>query len=121
MPGQISGTVDILAGLREQGYLLAVLSNWSAETHARVYQRFEFLHWFDEVLISGREKLIKPDPAIFHLLIDRLQRPAEGECLFIDDSITNVQAASELGIQAILFTSPEQLRSELCKRGVSVS
>ena len=120
VPEQINDTVDILAGLREQGYLLAVLSNWSAETHARVYQRFEFLHWFDEVIISGREKLIKPDPAIFHLLIDRLQRPA-GECLFIDDSAVNVRAARELGIEAILFASPEQLRSELCKRGVSVS
>ncbi len=112
VPGQISGTVDILAGLREQGYSLAVLSNWSAETHARVYKQFEFLHWFDEVVISGQVKLIKPSPAIFDLLLARLRRPAE-ECLFIDDSPANVQAASELGIQTILFASPEQLRTEL--------
>jgi len=117
VPGQISGTVDILAALRQQGYPLAVLSNWSAETHARVYRKFEFLHWFDEVVISGREKLIKPDPAIFHLLLDRLGRPAE-ECLFIDDSETNVRAAGELGIETVLFTSSEQLCTELRKRGI---
>ena len=117
VPGQISGTVEILAALREHGYPLAVLSNWSEETHARVYKQFEFLHWFDEVLISGREKLIKPDPAIFHLLLDRLQRSAE-ECLFIDDSVANIQAASQLGIQTILFTSPEKLRTELRERAL---
>lgn len=117
--GVISGTVNILASLREQGYTLAVLSNWSSETHARVYKQFEFLHWFDEVVISAQVGLVKPDPAIFHLLLDRLQRLA-GECLFIDDTLTNVQAASELGFQGIHFTSPEQLRDELAKCGVRV-
>lgn len=119
VPGQISGTVDILAALRRQGYPLAVLSNWSEETHARVYQQFEFLHWFDEVMISGQVGRIKPDPAIFRLLLDRLRRPAE-ECLFIDDSIANIESASELGFQTIRFTSPEALRTALHKLGVSV-
>ncbi|MCD4672636.1 MAG: HAD family phosphatase [Anaerolineaceae bacterium] len=117
--GEINGTVDILASLREQGYPLAVLSNWSSETHARVYKQFDFLHWFDTVVISGREKMIKPDPAIFNLLLERLQRQA-GECIFIDDTIANVQAAQAHGLQAIQFTSPEQLRAELAEQGVSV-
>jgi 2-haloacid dehalogenase len=117
--GVIRGTVDILASLREQGYTLAVLSNWSSETHARVYKQFEFLHWFDEVIISAEVGLIKPDPAIFDLLLGRLGRQA-GECIFIDDTRTNVQAAQLHGLQAIHFSSPEQLRAELAERGVSM-
>jgi len=120
VPGDLAGTVEILADLRRQKYPLAVLSNWSTETHARVYERFEFLHWFDEVVLSGQVKLIKPDPAIFHLVLSRLSRPAE-ECLFIDDSAANIEAASAVGIQAIQFTSPEQLRADLAERGVKVN
>jgi len=117
--GVFDGSITILSSLREQGYTLAVLSNWSSETHARVYRQFEFLHWFDEVVISAQVGLIKPDPAIFDLLLGRLGRQA-GECIFIDDTLTNVQAAQAHGLQAIHFASPEQLRTELAERGVRV-
>lgn len=114
--GEIPGMVEILSALREQGHTLIALSNMSAESYPVIYKRFEFLHWFDETILSGREKLLKPDPVIFELLLDRVHLKA-GECVFIDDSGTNVLAAKELGFQAILFTSPQALHAELIERG----
>ena len=82
--GQINGTVEILAKLKDQGYPLFVLSNWSGETYPYVYQRFDFLKWFDLIVLSGEEKLVKPDPAIFQVLLNRIEYQAV-QCLFIDD------------------------------------
>lgn len=115
--GPISGTVEIFAELRQAGYPMAALSNWSAETFPIVQPQFEFLSWFDEVVVSGDLKLIKPDPAIYHILLDRIGRNA-GDCVFIDDSLANIVAAQQLGFQAIHFHSPTQLRQDLAKMGV---
>jgi 2-haloacid dehalogenase len=112
--GPIDGTVEIFAQLRQAGYPTAALSNWSAETFPIVQPRFEFLNWFDEVILSGELNVIKPDPAIYHILLERIGREAS-DCIFIDDSLPNIEAAQQLGFQAIHFHSPEQLRSELAK------
>lgn len=113
--GDISGTVRIAADLRASGYILAGLSNWSAETFALMRERFEFLNWFEDIIVSGDVGLIKPDPAIYHLTLERLGCKAE-DGLFIDDSLTNVNAALALGIDAIHFISPMQLAEELKSR-----
>jgi 2-haloacid dehalogenase len=110
--GPIAGTVEILAELKRAGYTTAALSNWSAETFPVARQKFDFLNWFDVAVISGEVKMIKPDPRIFELLLERLGRRAE-ECIYIDDVEANVRAAHELGFRAIHFTSPDQLREEL--------
>ncbi len=113
----IPGTVKILAALRDAGYRLTALSNWSAETYPLVYKRFEFLSWFDTVVLSGAEKVAKPDPAIYEILLHRINATA-ADCLFIDDSEPNIAAATRLGFQTIHFTSPERLHSDLCERKI---
>jgi 2-haloacid dehalogenase len=110
--GPIEGTVEILAELKRAGYTVAALSNWSAETFPVARRRFDFLNWFDVTVISGEVKMVKPDPRIFELLLERLGRRAE-ECVYTDDVEANVRAARELGFRAIHFTSPDRLREEL--------
>lgn len=115
--GAIEGTVDILRELKEAGYPLYGLSNWSAETFRRIRHQYPFMDWFEEIVISGEVKLIKPDPLIYKLLLERIKRSAE-ECLFIDDSEANVTTANQLGFQTIRFESPEQLSKELRRLGI---
>jgi len=113
--GDLSDTVKILAALRDDGLPLYALSNWSAETFPLVKSRFEFLGWFDEIIISGHVKMAKPDPAIFELLLQRINRKAD-QCLFIDDNERNILAADKLGFQTIHFTSADNLHAEMVDR-----
>lgn len=115
--GPIPGTVEILKTLKSQEYPLYGLTNWSAETFYRIRHKHEFLDWFEEIVVSGDVGLAKPDPAIYQILLQRAQAPAE-RCLFIDDSATNIAAADELGFMTIHFQSPEQLAGDLVQRGL---
>lgn len=117
LAGPIQGTVDILRALKDAGYPLYGLSNWSAETFARIRDDYPFLSWLDDIVLSGEERVTKPDPGIFHILLRRAGRTAE-RCLFIDDSAANVAGADALGFRTIRFESPEQLRNELERHGV---
>ena len=110
--GIIDGTVEILQLLKDKGYLLYGLSNWSTETFGMVRHEFEFFNLFDEILLSGEVKLIKPEPEIFELFLQRIGKPAD-QCLFIDDSEPNIKTARKLGFDAVQFISPEHLKSEL--------
>lgn len=110
----IEGTVEILSDLKRSDYQVAALTNWSAETFPVAERRFDFLKWFELIVVSGAEKLIKPDPRIFELLLARLGRRAE-QCIYIDDVLHNVSAAARLGFHAIHFQSPKQLREELSR------
>jgi 2-haloacid dehalogenase len=117
MAGEIEGAVAILEELKGAGYELHALTNWSAETfpHARV--RFSFLERFETILVSADVGLIKPDPAIFRLLLERIGR-APAECIYIDDNPKNVAAAAALGFDAIAFQSAPQLRAALADRNL---
>jgi 2-haloacid dehalogenase len=115
--GAISGSVEILRVLKKQGYPLLGLSNWSSETFQRVRSRYEFLDWFDGIVLSGEVKLVKPDPRIYGLLLDKAGVSAE-LCLFIDDSLVNVTTAKQLGFMTIYFESSQQLKKELSERGI---
>ena len=110
--GAIAGTVDILKRLKQAGYPVYGLSNWSAETFPHMRDRHEFFDLFDDMVISGEVGHVKPEPEIFQILLDKIGRPAE-ECLFIDDSLTNIGQAQKLGFATILFQSPQQLESSL--------
>lgn len=110
--GSIAGTVEILRELKRAGYPLYGLSNWSAETYPRVRHQFNFFDLFDEIILSGTVKLIKPDPAIFNLTLNKINRPVS-ECLLIDDSEANINTAKKLGFAVIHFKTPEQLQTEL--------
>lgn len=110
---QIQGTVDILKKLTNSTeYKVVALTNWSHETFPKAIKKFEFLQWFEGVLVSGVEKTRKPFPEIYELTLNRFDLKAE-ESLFIDDNLRNVEAARALGIHSIQFHSPEQLAQEL--------
>lgn len=114
----IDGSVAILRALLDAGHRCYALSNWNAGTFAAIEDRYPFLAWFDGLVISGREGIIKPDPAIYRLLCDRHQvEPADA--VFIDDSVTNVAAAIALGFDGIVFTDPDQLAADLRERGLA--
>ena len=115
--GPIVETVEILRLLKHKGYSLYGLSNWSAETFHLVRSRYDFLNWFKAIVISGEVKLVKPDPRIFEVLLQRISNPAE-KCLFIDDSEINISVAREMGFNTIHYRSPEQLERELSKRNL---
>jgi 2-haloacid dehalogenase len=115
--GPIAGTVAILEELRAAGMPLLALSNWAADTFAAVRGDFPFLGHFEHIILSGEERVIKPDPEIFRRLLARSGRRAE-ECLFIDDVAANVAAAQSVGFDAIQFRSPAELRRELVRRRI---
>ena len=116
------GTVEILKTLIESpDYKVYALTNWSAETFpiAKSMERFQFLHWFEGTLVSGEEMMIKPQPEIFELILNRYNIDRT-KAIFIDDNIKNVHASNTVGLQAIHFQSSEQLAEELKIRGVIV-
>jgi 2-haloacid dehalogenase len=115
--GPIHGTVEILGELRAAGVPLYALSNWSAETFPVSLRRFEFLRWFQGILLSGEVRLLKPDPRIFQLLLDN-HAVDPAHTVYIDDLKPNVEAAVALGMHGILFTDPIALRHELVKVGL---
>jgi len=102
------GTVAIMKRLKQAGYPLYGLSNWSAETFPRVRETFDFFDLLDDFVISGDVGHAKPDPEIFHILLDKIRRPPE-ECLFIDDALANINQAQKMGFSTIHFESSEQL------------
>lgn len=117
--GALDDVVDILEELRERPLGLYALSNFSGDLFREVSPRFEFLKWFDGLLISGDEGIIKPDPAIYELLLDRFDLTAQ-RTVFIDDRVENIEAARAAGLVGIHFRSAAQLRRQLVERGVLV-
>jgi 2-haloacid dehalogenase len=117
IPGPIDGAVEVLAELRERRVPLYAITNWSAETFPPQRARFDFLSWFDGIVVSGCERVMKPDPRIFEILLDRYGLAAES-AVFIDDVAANAAAAARLGIHGIHFRSPRQLRWELAAVGL---
>jgi 2-haloacid dehalogenase len=110
--GSIEGTVELVYKLKQAGYPLYLLSNFSCEKFPLIQQRYDFLQIFDDMIISGEHNLVKPDPAIYRLTLKRINRIAP-ECVFIDDSLPNIETAKGLGFQAIHFVSPEDLKTAL--------
>lgn len=117
LSGPVEGAIDILKRIKELGYLVCGLSNWPYEKFLLVKERYPFFDWFDHVVISGDVRLVKPDPRIFQLLLDRIDKRPE-ECLLIDDSIANIEIAQSLHFKTIHFVSGAQLREELEENGV---
>jgi 2-haloacid dehalogenase len=111
--GPVHETVNILRELKDsRQYRLYALTNWSAETFPWALNTFEFLHWFEGIVVSGVEKMRKPQPEFFKILFDRY-RVEPSTALFIDDNAKNVEAGSRLGLKTVHFTSPDQLQREL--------
>ncbi len=115
--GPIDGTVAVLDDLAAGGLDLFALTNWPAQLFGHARERFGFLARFGDIVVSGEEGIAKPDPAIFAVLADRVRRPL-AECVFVDDRQDNVDAAAAAGMDAIRFTDPDRLRSDLRARAL---
>jgi 2-haloacid dehalogenase len=107
--GFFQKTVDIFYKVKNLNYPCYVLSNWSAETYEGMEETYPFLKDFDGKIISGRDFLIKPDPAIYELAISRFDLVPQ-ETLFIDDRLDNIQAAQNLNFQTIHLTDPSLIQ-----------
>jgi len=111
--GPIHGTVEILRKVREsRRHRLYALTNWSAETFPWAKDNFDFLHWFEGIVVSGVEKTRKPHHDFYHILFNRYQI-VPGRAVFIDDNPHNIAAARTLGLNTVHFHSPDQLQLEL--------
>ena len=117
LKGPISGTVEILSQLKKKSYPLYALSNWSAETYPIAQKHYDFLEWFDGEVISGRVKMVKPNPEIYLYLLEHFQLNPQ-ETFFIDDRIDNVKQAEKLGIHGFCFTEPDELHLKFQKLGI---
>jgi len=117
LDGPVEGTVAILRELHAAGTRLVALTNWSAELFPHAEATFGFLSLFEGIVVSGREGVAKPDPAVFDLLLSRY-RLDPAATVFVDDSPANVEAAAGAGLQARLFTDAEILRRDLSRLGL---
>jgi 2-haloacid dehalogenase len=109
----ISGSVQVLKKLIENpNFRVVALTNWSAETFPVALKRFDFLHWFEGIVVSGTEKTRKPYSEIYQITLDRFNIDPS-EALFIDDNLRNIKGAKTLGINGIHFSTPEELIKDL--------
>lgn len=117
--GVFEENVALLGRLQEAGVPTYCITNFSGAKFVEAKERFPFLTSFDGVIVSGDERLLKPDPEIYHLLLRRYDLSAP-DCLFIDDSKANVEAARDVGMQAIQYAEPMDLTAELRRCGFPV-
>jgi 2-haloacid dehalogenase len=115
--GQFDRTVDVLSSVKAAGLPCYALSNMEPDAFAIRCTRFEFMTWFDGHVISGVERVAKPDPRIFEILLERYALVPEAT-VFVDDVQPNVDAARALGLNAVRFTGAGQLRDDLRAFGV---
>ena len=112
--GTFQSSIDILIKLKQDNYECFVLSNWSSETFIDIPKEFKFMENFDGLLISGEDKLVKPDPKIYLLAIDRFNLDPQNT-VFIDDKLVNIEAAKKLGFKTIHLTNPNTIEVEINK------
>ena len=108
----MAGIVALIERLSNAGVPLFGLSNFSAEFWPDFRVNKPIFDCFQDILISGEEKLVKPDPAIYALALERFQKEA-GQCLFIDDRPDNIAGAQALGIAGHVFETTATLELEL--------
>ncbi len=111
LTGEVPGMKELLTEVLQK-YNVYGLTNWSMETFPEAREHFSILQMIDRYVVSGAEGLVKPDPRLFQVLIDRYNLNVE-ECIFIDDNPTNVEVACRMGMQGIVFTNAENLRKQL--------
>ena len=118
LKGDIPENVKVLRNLAKTNYELFGLTNWSAETFPYALENYDFFELFEgKIVVSGTEKLIKPDPKIWHVLLDRYQIKAE-ESVFIDDNLKNIETAISLGFKTVHIKPETNLEQELIDLGV---
>lgn len=116
VPDKIEGTWRLLHRLKERGRAVHAITNWSAETWPiGVSAHPELGEVFGVTVVSGQEKLLKPQPEIFHRLCERAD-VAPQDCVFVDDTLKNVEGARAVGMDAIHFTTPQAFEAALNER-----
>jgi 2-haloacid dehalogenase len=117
--GEVPGSVDLVRELHRAGVPMWGLTNWSHDLYPHAPERFDFLSLLEGVVVSGTEKVAKPDPRIFELTVARTGLPAD-RLVFVDDREPNVEAAVASGMDGIVFTGADGLRAALRDRGLPV-
>ncbi|WP_098482355.1 HAD family hydrolase [Georgenia soli] len=117
LTGPVDGTTEIVGELASAGTRLVGLTNWSAETFHHAAVSSPVIERLEGVVVSGREGVVKPDPAIFRILVDRHGLRPEAT-VFVDDSPANVAGAEAIGIRGLVFTDAAQLRADLVELGL---
>jgi 2-haloacid dehalogenase len=116
--GPIEDTVNILQRLKEsKRYKLYALTNWSNETFPLALLLYPFLQWFDGIVVSGREKMRKPQAEFYELLVTRYNIDVQST-LFIDDNQRNIIAAEACGIESVHYISSDQLKDVLAQKSI---
>ena len=111
LTGEMPGMRQVVTRLKELTEVYG-LTNWSMETFPEARRHFEILQMIDRYVVSAAERLVKPDPRLFQVLLDRYHLRAE-DCIFIDDNPDNVEAACRMGMEGIVFTGADELRNKL--------
>ena len=117
VPGAIESTVAVLAELKETGRPVYAVTNFSSQKFAGEVERWPFLRWFDGIVVSGDEGIVKPNPAIFSRLCARYTLDPQ-DCVMIDDVAANVEAARAAGLAGIVYRGTVALRAELTDMGL---
>ena len=105
--------VEFLQSLPPQ-YKIVILSNAWSDARSFHNAKFKFDTWVDVAIYSAEVKLLKPDPRIYQLALAQLNLPADA-CVFVDDKLTNVQAAQSLGMQGVCYRDTQQTMREIKK------
>ena len=109
--GEMPGMHAYMTELKARGYKLYGLSNWCSTIY-RVMKEYKIFNLLDGFVVSSDYQVVKPDPAIYRILLDKYDLKAE-ECVFADDRADNVEAAQQVGMQAIVFTTTEAYKEAL--------
>ena len=118
--GQIKEVVTILKYIvKENKFRVLALTNWSAETFPIALKKFNFLHLFEGIVVSGTERTRKPFSDIYEIILNRYNLNA-CESIFIDDNIRNIEAANQFGMKTIHFENYTQLESDLKVHGIII-
>ena len=117
LDGAIAENVALFAKLKADGRKVFGITNYPRDKFEASRALFPFYDWFDGLIVSGREGLVKPDPRIFALLLDRYALRA-GDLLFVDDSSRNIAAAQAMGMDTIHYLTGVDLAAEFARRGV---
>ena len=112
--GTFPKSIEILETLKNKQYKCYVLSNWSLETFQGMENDYPFLKNFDGLIISGKEKMIKPNKEIYNLAKIRFNLTSS-ETVFIDDKIENIETAKELAFNTIHLTDPDNIINQINK------
>lgn len=114
----VEGTSEFLKRMKEKGYKIYLLSNYHLKAFEFINSKYDFIRNVDGEIISYRVKLLKPESEIYKALMDKYNLKPE-ECVFIDDTQVNIEAAKKLGLHGVIFKDAERLEKELQRIGVA--